>query len=133
MLDLIASDLWYVSLIRLIDVEKLGPYWAASASLAGARDLTVTGPTPDATLATLVMHAITSPTFLPTTPATTLDQLEREMLRLLLIRPRLSTDVPHLWTATAWMRGHVVLSAVGEMPSVALHNLVLLIPRQPMH
>jgi hypothetical protein len=133
MLNLIASDLWYVSLIRLVDVENLSPYWAATASLTRERSLTVSGLTPDATLFALATQVVSSPIFLAPTPALILDVLTPNLLRLLLIRPRTPSDPPRMWTATAWMRGQAAVSALGSMPDEALQNLVLMVPQRPLH
>jgi hypothetical protein len=132
MLDSIASELWYVSLIRLIDVETLSPYWGATASLTRARAITVTGPTPDATLAALAIQAIDSLTFMLPASTPVLDNCSTEMLRLLLMRSRSQLESPPIWTATMWLRGQGVVSAVGQMPNEALRNLVTLITLPPL-
>jgi hypothetical protein len=133
-LDLIASNLWYVSVIRLIDVQTLVPYWGASASLNGGRSLTVTGSMPDATLSALAMQALVDSSFHAPFSSPVLYLLAIDLLRLLLMRPRrltvsdLSTPGP-AWSATAWLRGQRVVSATGQMPDEALHNLVAVAPR----
>jgi hypothetical protein len=132
MLDLIASELWYVSLIRLADVETLSPYWGATASLTRARAITVTGPTPDTTLAALAIKTIDSLTFMLPTSTLTLDKCSTEMLRLLLMRSRSQLEPPPIWTATTWLRGQRVVSAVGQMPNEALRNLATLVTSPPL-
>ena len=134
MLDLIASDLWYVSLIRLIDVESMAPYWAASASLKGGRAITVMGPMPDATLAALARHALQTPSFDTSDTTPILDLLAMDLLRLLLHRPRqlnlsLSSKSLPLWSATAWLLGKQTVTVVGYTPDEALRNLVAQAPR----
>ena len=133
-LDLIASNLWYVSLIRLIDVQTLVPYWGASATLNGARSLTVTGSMPDATLAALAMQALVDSSFHAPFTSPVVDLLAIDLLRLLLMRPRQVTvsdseKVDPIWSATAWLRGQRVVNAAGRLPDEALHNLVTVAPR----
>jgi hypothetical protein len=132
MLDSIASELWYVSLVRLVDVETLSPYWGATASLTRTRTITVTGSTPDATLAALAIQAIDSFTFMLPASSPLLDNCSTEMLRLLLMRPRSPLEPSAMWTATMWLRGQRVVSAVGQMPDEALRNLVSLITSPPL-
>jgi hypothetical protein len=123
---MIAHDLWYVSMLRLIDVESFTIYWEVTASFMRRPALTVQGSTPDATLHALVMRAIYSPSFMPST-SNILEPIAADMLRLLLMRPRQHSELPPLWTATAWTRFQPAVSAVGKMPDEASRNLVVMV------
>lgn len=127
MLDVIAHELWHLSLIRLIDVENLTVHWEATASFTRTQPMTVTGASPDATLMALVIRTISSPTFMSPTPTAILDPIAADMFRLLLMRPRQQSVFPPLWTATVWTRQHPAVSAVGRLPDQALRNLVVMI------
>jgi hypothetical protein len=123
---MIAHDLWYVSMLRLIDVERFTIHWEVTASFTRRPALTVQGSTPDATLHALVVRAISSPSFMPSA-ANILEPIAADMLRLLLMRPKQHAEFPPLWTATAWTRFQPAVSAVGKMPDEALRNLVVMV------
>jgi hypothetical protein len=124
---MIAHDLWYVSMIRLIDIEDFTIRWEVTASFTRTHAMTVTGSTPDATLNALAVRAISSPTFMPPAPKMILEPIAADMLRLLLMRSRQYVEFPPLWTATAWTRFQPAVSAVGRMPDEALRNLVVMV------
>jgi hypothetical protein len=123
MLDLLLGSLTQLSLVRQADALHATPSWLLAAECHTHRVVNVTGATPDAALATLVLKAMDQPVVLLHPQPGVLDPMAHALLFLHLARVP-APQQERSWRVTAQLQGMPAQTAVGATPDAALCHLV---------